>query len=75
MANEEENVIEIVIQEGDRHPLCPRRKPSCTRQCPHWLNDDIGCISLVSDPEEHERILMEYWERQERLEDLNAVES
>jgi hypothetical protein len=75
MTNEEENVIEIVLQEGERHPFCPHRKPSCTRECSRWLNDEIGCTSLISDPEEHFRVLSEYWEEQERLEELNVVES
>ena len=69
------DTLEIILDEGDKHPFCPYRKPSCTRQCSHWLNDEIGCASLITDHDEHERVLMEYWEEQERLEELAERDS
>ena len=47
------DTLEIILNEGESQPFCPYRKQSCTRECSHWLNEDIGCSSLClqDDPE------------------------
>ena len=66
---DETNVTEIVIEEGDKHPFCPYKKPSCTRACSHWLNSELGCSSLLLQEPDGFELLAEYWEKIEAAEE------
>ena len=57
--NDSSATLEIILDEGERHPFCPKQKPSCTRDCTYWLNPEIGCslLRMEDDPQ----AVFDYW--------------